>query len=104
MYIAIVIKKTDDTTICISGISQPIVLDEGDNAVRVRIPIDLLEEDAYRLHLELISIDEYGKSYTYDNPFISFPFKVTKTEDRYIWPTKYYGNVREKGITAEILR
>ena len=104
MFIAIIIKCKDNNTICISGISQRIVLEEGYNEIKVDVPVDLLEEDSYRLHIELISFDQYGRSFTYDNPFISFPFKINKTEDKYIWPIKYYGNVRQQGIVAEIIR
>ena len=101
LYIAVVIKRADNTTICISGASQAFSLALGDNAVNVRIPIHLLEEDLYRLHLELVSFGEYGNCLTYDNPFISFPFKINKTADNYIWPKQYYGNVREQGVYAE---
>ena len=69
--------------------------------LHVTVPIDLLEEDMYCLHLELVSFDEYGISMTYDNPFTTFPFIVNKKTDRYIWPKQYYGNVREQGVSAE---
>ena len=101
MFIAVVVKKMDNTTICFSGLSQEFSLDKGSNKLHVTVPIDLLEEDMYCLHLELISFDEYGISMTYDNPFTTFPFIVNKITDRYIWPKQYYGNVREQGVSAE---
>ena len=101
LFIAEVVKKADNTTICVSGLSQEFSFAKGDNKLHVKIPIDLLEEDFYRLHLELITFDEYGSYLTYDNPFVSFPFKVEKKTDRYIWPKQYYGNVREQGVSAE---
>ena len=103
LFIAVIIKNKDDTGICFSGISQKITLLEGGNRVSVRIPVDLLEADTYRLHLELISFDRYGKSLTYDNPFVSFPFKISKSGDSLIWPVKIYGQVRPHGLTAEVL-
>ena len=92
------IKNKTDQHFDPSGVETTV---KGDNKLHVKIPIDLLEEDLYRLHLELISFDEYGSSLTYDNPFVSFPFKVNKKTDRYIWPKQYYGNVREQGVSAE---
>ena len=103
MYLAVVIKNKDNSAICISGISQKISIKQGRNDIRLSVPIDLLEEDLYRLHLELISFDQSGRSFTFDNPFISFPFKVNKSTDVYIWPIKYYGNVRIQGIKAQII-
>ena len=103
LFIAVVIKKADNTTICISSLSQEFSFVKGENKLRVKIPIDLLEEDLYRLHLELVSFDEFGSCLTYDNPFVSFPFKVNKKTDHYIWPKQYYGNVREHGVSADII-
>ena len=104
LYIAIVIKNKDNSCICFSGISTFFVLEKGNNRILLRVPLKLLEEDTYRLHMELISFDQYGRSFTYDNPHISFPFRVIKTADNYIWPIKYYGNVRVEGITANVFR
>ena len=101
--ISIIIKTKDNSDICLSGISQMISLEKGMNNVAVCFPIDLLEADSYRLHMELIAFDQYGHSFTYDNPFVSFPFLVNKVEDHYIWPIKYYGNVRVQGIKAEVV-
>ena len=101
--ISIIIKTKDNSNICLSGISQMISLEKGMNNVIVAFPLDLLEEDSYRLHLELIAFDQYGHSFTYDNPFVSFPFIVNKVEDHYIWPIKYYGNVRIQGISAKVM-
>ena len=103
LYIAAVIKNKDNTRICLSGISQSFALEQGANTVHVSIPLNLLEEDLYRLHLELIAFNVYGKSFTYDNSFTSFPFQVNKSIDTYIWPIEYYGNVREQGIIAEVI-
>ena len=36
-------------------------------------------------------------------PFSSFPFVVHVKEDNYVWPKKYYGNVRIKDVKAEVL-
>ena len=102
LCIAVVVKTRDNNSICFSGISPFFSLYQGNNQVEVSVPLNMLEEDSYRLHIELVSFDAYGKSYTYDNPFISFPFKVTKKDDRYIWPIKYYGHVREKGILVHV--
>ena len=102
-FIAIVIKNKDNSEICVSGVSQKIAIKCGVNSVKVKVPIDLLEEDNYRLHIELVSFDEHGRSFTYDNPFVSFPFRLNKKGDHYIWPIKYYGNVRQQGIEAEIV-
>ena len=103
LFIAIVIKNKDNSSICLSGSSTRISLEQGINIVSLKVPIDLLEEEIYRLHIEIISFDQYGRSMTYDNPFISFPFKVNKSRDNYIWPIRYYGHVREQGIIAEVL-
>ncbi len=103
LYVAAIVKNEENTSICVSGISKELSFDQGNIAVHVSIPISMLEENVYRLHLEIIAFGKYGQSYTYDNPFISFPFRVNKTTDQYIWPRKYYGSVRIKGISAEII-
>lgn len=102
LYIAVIIKNNDNSSICISGISQKIMFEKGINYVNLKVPLTLLVENTYRLHLEVVSIDEQGRSHTLDNPFISFPFKIYSTESTIIWPIRYYGNVRVNGITAEI--
>lgn len=103
LYIVVVIKSKDNSSICMSGISQKILFKEGINTVNLKIPLDLLVESTYRLHLELVCIDPYGRSRTLDNPFISFPFKVNGAINSIVWPTRYYGWVRQEGIKAEII-
>lgn len=100
LYIAAVIKNKDNSAIYVSGISQQIGFEKGNNTVELSIPTDMLVENTYRLHLELLSIDQYGKSVTLDNPFISFPFMVIRAANTEIWPVKYYGSVRIDGINA----
>ena len=104
LFIAAVIKNRDNSSICVSGLSQKFSCSKGDNKIAVKIPLDLLEEDYYQLHIELITFDRNGNSLTYDNPFISFPFRILKTTDRLVWPVRYYGNVRQWGITAQVIR
>lgn len=101
IYMAVIIKNKDNTSICVSGVSGKMSLKNGENVVEVRIPTAMLEEDVYRLHIELITIDGYGRCITFDNPFISFPFRIEKTKQNIVWPIKYYGNARIDGVVAE---
>ena len=100
-HIAFVIKNISNTEIFLSGMSHEIIIFQGKNNVTIHIPLDLLVPDVYMLHLEIIAFSQNGTSYTYDNPFFSFPFIVDGRNDKHIWPKKYYGNVKLNDIMTE---
>ena len=100
-HIAFVVKNKSNTDKLLSGMSKEFNLHEGNNDILVEIPLELLISDTYMLHVEVISFHENGISYTYDNPFSSFLFVVEEKNGKYIWPKKYYGNIRVNDVAAQ---
>ena len=103
-HIAFVIKNKINTDKIISGMSQNLDLAQGENQVIIQIPLNLLVSDVYMLHLEAIAFDYSGNSFTYDNPFTSFPFYVEDTNGIQIWPKIYYGNVKLDDVPTQFLK
>ena len=93
-HVSFVIKDRSNNEKLLSGLSNEINLKQGENEITLQIPLGLLVSDTYMLHIEIVAFNQNGSSFTYDNPFTSFPFIVEDIFGGNVLPKKYYGNVR----------
>ena len=102
-HVSFVVKNKSNTDKLLSGMSKEFDLQQGSNKVVIQIPLYLLVTDIYQLHIEVIAFDQNGNSFTYDNPFTSFPFAVEEKDEKHVWPKKFYGNVRVNDVVTELI-
>ena len=101
-HVSFVIKDKSNSDKLLSGMSKEFDLVQENNDVVIQIPLALLVSDVYNLHVEILTFDQNGNSFTYDNPCFTFLFVIEEKNENYVWPKKYYGHVRIGDVETEL--
>ena len=94
--VKIVLAVWDKNNIRIgSCLSNSINIIKGDNqTVHCTVSLNSIIDDIYRLNLEIISRDQYGDYFSYDNPGARMQIKFYNADkNSIVWSKKYWGNV-----------
>ena len=89
------IKDSNNTQKIAAALSEPFAIHENtDCSVTLQLASDILTADQYCISFEVISRDNTGNYYSYDNPYATIQILVENAENADIfWSTKYWGNV-----------
>lgn len=84
-----------NNTIIGSCLSNSIKIEKGDNQVlRCKGNLNGVVDDIYMLNLEIITQDQHGEYFAYDNPGVRMKVKFYNDKnEEVVWTKKYWGNV-----------
>lgn len=90
------IKDINNAIKYASMLSEPFTVKAGNNqVVTFFLSTDFLVQDSYCFSIEMISTDQRGNYFSFDNPRTAMPVQITDPgSSKIVWSKKYWGNIR----------